>query len=238
VTRTALVTGAAGGIGSAIARALADGGYRVGLCDSDPDVEELGAPFRVFDIADRQACEQAIAELEQELGAPFDTLVAAAAVVDNIAPAAEFPPEAWERELAVNLSGAFWCARVLSRGMAERGFGRIVVISSGAASYGQPGQVAYSATKAGLIGMVHTLAAELAPAGVTCNAVVPGLIATPRVVSWKNSAERIRSRIPVGRLGEPAEVGALVRFLCSDDAAYVTGACIPIDGGLWLNTGG
>jgi acetoacetyl-CoA reductase len=67
---------------------------------------------------------------------------------------------------------------------------------------------------------------------------VPGMIATPRVVSWKNSAERIRSRIPVGRLGEPAEVGALVRFLCSDDAAYVTGACIPIDGGLWLNTGG
>lgn len=232
MSRTALVTGAAGGIGSAIVRALADGGYRVGLCDSNRDVEDIGAPFRVFDIADRQACEQAIAELEQELGAPFDTLVAAAAMVDNIAPAAEFPPDAWERELAVNLSGAFWCARVLSRGMADRGFGRIVMISSGAASYGQPGQVAYAASKAGLTGMVCTLAAELAPNGVTCNAVVPGMIATPRVLSWTNPAEGI----PAGRLGDPVEVAALVRFLCSDDAAYVTGACIPIDGGLWLNT--
>lgn len=232
MSRTALVTGAAGGIGSAIVRALADGGYRVGLCDSNRDVEDIGAPFRVFDIADRQACEQAIAELEQELGAPFDTLVAAAAMVDNIAPAAQFPPDAWERELAVNLSGAFWCARVLSRGMADRGFGRIVMISSGAASYGQPGQVAYAASKAGLTGMVCTLAAELAPNGVTCNAVVPGMIATPRVLSWTNPAEGI----PAGRLGDPVEVAALVRFLCSDDAAYVTGACIPIDGGLWLNT--
>jgi NAD(P)-dependent dehydrogenase (short-subunit alcohol dehydrogenase family) len=240
--RAALVTGAGGAIGSAIARALAEAGYRVGLCDRDSVVEEVSAALpgacaaRVFDIADREACERAIADLAGELGAPFDTLVAAAAIVDNIAPVPEFPPDAWERELAVNLSGAFWCARALSGGMRERGFGRIVVISSGAADFGQPGQVAYGASKAGLTGMVRTLAAELGPAGVTCNVVVPGMIATPRVLSWTSSAERIRSRIPLGRLGETAEVAALVRFLCSEDAAYVTGASIPVDGGIWLKS--
>jgi NAD(P)-dependent dehydrogenase (short-subunit alcohol dehydrogenase family) len=246
VTRAALVTGAGGAIGGAIARALAADGYRVGLCDSDPVVNEVCAELassnaaaraaaRVFDVADRPAAERALAELADELGAQFDTLVGAAAIVDNIAPSPEFPPEVWERELAVNLSGAFWCARALSGGMRDRGFGRIVMISSGAATAGQPNQIAYGTSKAGLLGMVRTLAAELASAGVTCNAVLPGLIATPRVLEWNEPEDSIRGRIPVGRMGSTEEVAALVRFLCSDDAAYVTGACIPIDGGLWLN---
>jgi NAD(P)-dependent dehydrogenase (short-subunit alcohol dehydrogenase family) len=244
MTRAALVTGAGGAIGGAIARALAADGYRVGLCDSDPAVEEAcaglangdgRAAWRVFDVADRDASEHAVGELASELDAPFDTLVAAAAIVDHIAPSPEFPPDDWERELAVNLSGAFWCARALSGGMRDRGFGRIVMISSGAATAGQPNQIAYGASKAGLLGMVRTLAAELAHVGVTCNAILPGVIATPRVLSWNEPDESIRARIPVGRLGCTDEVAALVRFLCSDDAAYVTGACIPVDGGLWLN---
>jgi NAD(P)-dependent dehydrogenase (short-subunit alcohol dehydrogenase family) len=242
VSRAALVTGAGGAVGGAIARALGEAGYSVGLCDSNPLVERVSAElpegraaWRVFDVADREASERALAELAGELGTPFDSLVAAAAIVDNVAPSPEFPPADWERELAVNLSGAFWCARALSGGMRERGFGRIVLISSGAATAGQPNQIAYGTSKAGLLGMMRTLAAELAPAGVTCNAVLPGVIATPRVESWKESAASIRARIPVGRLGRIEEVAALVRFLCSDDAAYVTGACIPIDGGLWLN---
>jgi NAD(P)-dependent dehydrogenase (short-subunit alcohol dehydrogenase family) len=244
MTRSALVTGAGGAIGCAIARALAADGYRVGLCDSNPVVENVcaelanggaGAAARVFDVADRDASERALTELAAELDAPFDTLVAAAAIVDHIAPSPDFPPEDWERELAVNLTGAFWCARALSGGMRDRGFGRIVVISSGAATAGQPNQIAYGASKAGLLGMMRTLAAELAHVGVTCNAVLPGVIATPRVESWNEPETSIRARIPAGRLGRTDEVAALVRFLCSDDAAYVTGACIPIDGGLWLN---
>jgi len=237
MARTALVTGAGGAIGGAIARTLADAGYRLGLCDSNPAVEEL-APLgaaRVFDVADREASERALAELADELGSPFDTAVMAAAIVDHIAPAAEFPTEYWERELAVNLSGAFWCARALAPAMLERGFGRIVMISSGAATAGQPLQVAYSTSKAGMLGLVRTLAAEFAPHGITCNAVLPGLIATPRVESWNEPTESIRARIPAGRMGRSEEVASLVRFLCSEDAAYVTGACIPIDGGLWLN---
>lgn len=238
--RTALVTGAAGTIGSSIAAALHEQGWRVALCDQSAEVEAAaaslpGSSWRTFDVADREACEQAFASLAGELGTGFDALVAAAAIVDNIAPATGFPPERWERELAVNLSGAFWCARALGAGMCERGFGRIVVISSGAATAGQPNQIAYSASKAGLLGLTRTLAAELSPAGVTCNAVIPGVIATPRVLSWRESEESIRRRIPAGRLGEPGDVAALVRFLCSDEAAYITGACIPVDGGLWLN---
>jgi len=235
VTRTALVTGAAGGIGSAIARALADGGYRVGLCDSDPDVEELGAPFRVFDIADRQACEQAIAELEQELGAPFDTLVAAAAVVDNIAPAAEFPPEAWERELAVNLSGAFWCARVLSRGMAERGFGRIVFLSSVSAERGGGvfGGVAYSAAKAAQLGFAKALAREVGPHGITVNSVAPGLIDTDITggALEGDTKTQLLAGIHVGRNGQVTDVADLITYLCRAQTGYITGATYDINGG-------
>ena len=236
--RRALVTGAGGAIGGAIARALATDGYSVGLCDRDAAVEEVRESLagthaaRIFDVANREASEAAMDEMAGELGGPFDTLVTAAAIVDNIASASEFPPESWERELAVNLSGAFWCARALAPAMLERGFGRIVVLSSGAGLVGQPRQVAYSATKAGLLGLVRTLAAEFAPQGVTCNAVLPGLIATPRIEGWT----RLQERVPVGRFGRTDEVASLVRFLCSDEAAYITGACIPVDGGLWLNS--
>ena len=246
MSRTALITGAAGGIGREIAGALAAAGHDVAVCDRDERVREVAAGLAgaggtrtaagVFDIADAAAVRTGVAELAAEL-APFDLLVSNAAIVDQIAPALEFPPEGFERELAVNLSGAFWAAQALASGMVERGFGRIVVISSGAATGGLPGQVAYSASKAGLLGMVRTLATELGGAGVTCNAVLPGLIGTEKVQAMPEQiTERALRRIPAGRVGEMAEVAALVAFLCSEPAGYINGACIPIDGGQSLNT--
>ncbi len=231
------MTGAAGGIGRRIARELAAAGHAVALCDVDPRVEEAAeecgaSGWRTFDVADRDAVEEAVSAL-----GPFDALVSNAAIVDQIHPALGFPPEGFERELAVNLTGAFWCARAAAPAMAERGFGRIVVISSGAATSGLPGQVAYSASKAGLLGMVRTLAVELAASGVTVNAVLPGMIATEKVRAMPEKvAARAVRRIPVGRFGGMEEVAALVAFLCSERASYLTGACIPVDGGLGLNT--
>jgi NAD(P)-dependent dehydrogenase (short-subunit alcohol dehydrogenase family) len=246
VGRTALVTGAAGGIGRRIAAALAAAGHDVAVCDRDERVRETAEELAraegvrsaagVFDIADAEAVSAGVAELAAEL-APFDVLVSNAAIVDQIAPALEFPADGWQRELGVNLSGAFWAAQATAPAMVERGFGRIVVISSGAATGGLPGQVAYSASKAGLLGMVRTLATELAPAGVTCNAILPGLIGTEKVKAMPDQiTERALRRIPAGRVGEMEEVAALVAFLCSEQAGYVTGACIPIDGGQSLNT--
>lgn len=241
----ALVTGAAGGIGRRIAWALAAGGHDVAVCDRDERVRDVAAELAAgdvraaaatFDVADREAVRAGVEELADGLG-PFDVLVSNAAIVDQIAPALDFPADGFERELRVNLTGAFWVAQALAPGMVERSFGRIVVISSGAATGGLPGQVAYSASKAGLLGMVRTLATELAPSGVTCNAILPGLIGTEKVGAMPEQVtERALRRIPAGRVGEMDEVAALASFLASEPAGYITGACIPIDGGQSLNT--
>jgi NAD(P)-dependent dehydrogenase (short-subunit alcohol dehydrogenase family) len=226
-----LVTGAAGGIGRRVATALADAGHQVVAADLSPAVAEVG-PHAVFDVADREACRAAVDE-----HGPFDALVSCAAIVDQVHSAASFPPDGWERELSVNLSGPFWLAQAVAPGMAERGFGRIVVISSGAAEAGLPGQVAYAASKAGLLGMVRTLAVELGRSGVTVNAILPGLIETEKVAAMPEGIkERVVGRTALGRAGSMDEVAALVAHLCSEEGGYITGACIPIDGGGGLNT--
>jgi NAD(P)-dependent dehydrogenase (short-subunit alcohol dehydrogenase family) len=219
----ALVTGAARGIGAAIAERLRADGMDVITLDRLPgcDIE--------LDLATDPLPVERLAEV--------DVCVSNAAVTTTVAPAHRMSAEQWSRDVDVNLSGAFRVVQACLPGMRERRGGRIVVISSTAARDGLPGQVAYAASKAGLLGMVKTLAAEGASRGITANAVLPGMVATEQVRAMPAAVlERVRAALPAGRMAEPAEVAALVSFLASDEAAYVTGQEISIDGGLGLNT--
>jgi NAD(P)-dependent dehydrogenase (short-subunit alcohol dehydrogenase family) len=145
--------------------------------------------------------------------------------------------EQWDLDLEVNLRGAYRVVRACLPGMRERGYGRIVVVSSGAARGGLPGQVAYSASKAGLGGMVRTIAAENAGRGITANAVLPGMVATDAVLAMPDAVrERVLAALPARRFVEPAEIAAVVAFLASPAAGAVTGEEIGVDGGLHLNT--
>jgi acetoacetyl-CoA reductase len=166
-----------------------------------------------------------------------DVCVSNAAITDTIAPAHRMTPEQWRRDIDVNLSGAFRVIQACLGGMRERRFGRVVVISSGAARGGLPGQVAYSASKAGLIGMVKTIAGENAGRGITANAVLPGMVGTEQVRTMPADVlEAVTANLPARRMGTPEEVAALVAFLASEEAGYITGQEIGIDGGFGLNT--
>jgi NAD(P)-dependent dehydrogenase (short-subunit alcohol dehydrogenase family) len=219
--RRALVTGAARGIGAAIAERLRADGLDVVTLDRDP-----GCDLQV-DLA---------AGPLPDVGA-VDVCVSNAAITDTIAPAHRMTEEQWRRDIDVNLSGAFRAVQACLPGMRERRYGRIVVISSGAAVAGLPGQVAYAASKAGLLGMVKTIAAENVRRGITANAVLPGLVATEKVRAMPADVlERATAALPAARMADPAEVAALVAYLASEEAGYVTGQEVGIDGGLGLNT--
>ena len=221
MARRALVTGGARGIGAAIAKRLRSDGLEVATLDREP-----GGDYEV---------DLATGELP-DLG-EVDVCVSNAAITDTIAAAHRMTDEQWERDLAVNLSGAYRVVRACVGGMRERRWGRVVVIASGAAIHGLPGQVAYAASKAGLIGMAKTVAAENAHRGVTANAVLPGMVATEKVKAMPAEIlERLLAELPSGRMAEPDEVAGIVAYLASEEAGYVTGQAIEIDGGAALNT--
>jgi NAD(P)-dependent dehydrogenase (short-subunit alcohol dehydrogenase family) len=217
----ALVTGAARGIGAAITDRLRADGLELVTIDRDE-----GCDHRLDITVD---------ELP-ELG-DISVCVSNAAITDTIAPAHRMTQVQWQRDLGVNLTGAFRVVQACLGGMRERGFGRVIVISSGAARAGLPGQVAYASSKAGLIGMVKTIAAENVARGITANAVLPGMVDTEKVRAMPAEIlGTITGRLPAGRMASPHEIAALVSFLASEDAGYITGEAIGIDGGFGLNT--
>jgi NAD(P)-dependent dehydrogenase (short-subunit alcohol dehydrogenase family) len=256
-----MVTGGARGIGRAIAIALAEAGHDVAVADIHPepytgeryyrlrqrfdtDSEPTVAVARSqgaralaveVDVSDLESVRQAVSQIETDLGA-VDVLVNNAGIVNNLGTLSDMTSDAWSHEISVNLTGAFHCIQAVAPGCADRGFGRIVNIASVAALRPSPGQPAYGASKAAIMALTATTAATYGAYGVTANAVLPGLIATPLVLSMPEELrESALRRVPAGRLGQPEEIAGLVAFLASDIAAYINGAALPCDGG-WLVT--
>jgi 3-oxoacyl-[acyl-carrier protein] reductase len=242
--RTAFVTGGSRGIGRAVATALGAAGHRVAFCySSDHDgaketataVEAAGGEAHAVqtDVADTDAVDRAFSEIEEAFG-PVELLVNNAGITaDGLV--ARMSDEQWDSVLRTNLGGAFHTIRRATPKMMRARFGRIVNVSSVSGQTGQAGQANYSAAKAGLLGLSRAVARELAPRNVTCNVVAPGPIVTSMTEGlpdeWRSWAEQT---VPLGRLGTAEEVGAVVAFLCSDAAGYVTGALVPVDGGLGM----
>ena len=238
--RRVIVTGAAGGIGRAIIAALAAADCRVAACDADGagvDAVAGATTSAEFDVRDRAAVRQGVAGAVTALGG-CDAVVANAGVVDTIHRAERFSEDDWRLDLETNLYGAFNVVQATFEELASAGDGRVVLISSVGAELGIPGQVAYGASKAGLVGMARTLAAEWAPRGVRCNVVMPGMIATPKVRAMSGELQsKLAERVPLARFGTVDELAGVVTFLLSPAAAYITGAVLRVDGGLGLSLG-
>jgi NAD(P)-dependent dehydrogenase (short-subunit alcohol dehydrogenase family) len=235
--RRVIVTGAAGGIGRAVVQALARNDCTVAACDVSgaPVGEVAGAAVTAaFDVRDREALRAGVADAIAALGG-CDAVVANAGVVDTIHRAERFSDDEWRKDLETNLYGAFYLAQAAFEALAESGDGRVVLISSAGAETGIPGQVAYGASKAGLVGMARTLAAEWAPQGIRCNVVMPGFIATPKVLAMPDQVKQsVTARIPLMRFGAIDELAGTVSFLLSPAAAYINGAVLRVDGGFGL----
>ncbi|MEO7050267.1 MAG: acetoacetyl-CoA reductase [Rhodanobacter sp.] len=244
--RTAIVTGGIGGLGTEICRRLAQAGRQVVAVDLAARAERLAAfrreladldgaiAFEPADVSDFDSCQQLAARVEQQYGS-IDIVVNAAGITRD-ASLRKMTPQQWHELMHVNLDGVFNLCRNVVEGMTARGFGRIVNISSVNGQTGQFGQTNYSAAKAGVHGFSMALARETARKGVTVNTVSPGYCDTPMVAAV--SAEiraQIIAGIPVGRLGSPADIARAVAFLAADDAGYITGANLPVNGGYFMS---
>jgi 3-oxoacyl-[acyl-carrier protein] reductase len=236
--KTALITGATGPIGGSIARTLHAQGATVGISGTRREVldrlaSDLGERAHVLpcDLAEAGETEALVPRAEEAMG-QLDILIANAGVArDNLL--VQLRDEDWERVIAINLSATFRLSRAAVRGMMRRRFGRIIAITSVVGTTGNPGQANYVAAKAGIAGMMKAIALEYAKRGVTANCVAPGFIVTPMTDKLNDKQrEVILSKIPASRAGTPEEVGAAVAFLASNEAAYVTGQTLHVNGGM------
>jgi 3-oxoacyl-[acyl-carrier protein] reductase len=236
--RKALVTGATGGLGQAIARTLHGAGATVALSGTKPEAleafaQELGerAAAVPANLSDTAAVEALVPAAEEAIG-PLDILVNNAGITrDNLF--IRMKDEEWDAVLAVNLTAAFRLSRAAVKGMMRRRHGRIIGIGSVVGTTGNPGQANYAAAKAGLVGLTKALAGEVASRGITVNCIAPGFIASPMTDALNDKQkEGILTRVPAGRLGEGAEVAAACLYLASMEAGYVTGQTLHVNGGM------
>jgi 3-oxoacyl-[acyl-carrier protein] reductase len=235
--KTALVTGATGGIGGEIARALHRQGAKVAVSGTRREVlETLAAeigngPVLPCDLTNKDSVEALIPDAEKALG-QVDILVCNAGITkDNLF--VQLKDEDWEQVLNVNLTSTFRLARAATKLMMRKRFGRLIGITSVVGVTGNPGQANYTATKAGMIGMFKSIGKEYAKRGVTANCIAPGFIATPMTDKLNDKQkEAILAMVPAGKLGTGADVAAAVVYLASDEAAYVTGQTLHVNGGM------
>ena len=240
MARVALVTGGSRGIGEAISIALKDAGYKVAANYGGNDEaanafkEKTGLPVYKFDVGDFAACQAGVAAVEADLG-PVEVLVNNAGITRD-GMLHKMSLENWQAVIRTNLDSAFNLTRCVIEGMRERGFGRIVTISSINGQKGQMGQANYSAAKAGVIGFTKAVAQENAFKGITANVVAPGYVGTEmvRAVPEEVLNTKILPLIPVGRLAEPEEVARCVVFLAADEAGFITGSTLSANGGQYM----
>ena len=228
--RVALVTGGSSGIGAAVAQRLLDEGARVASLDL-----RAGAPAGVLavvaDVSDSRQVDSEVARVEAELG-PVDVLVCSAGVPGRSLRTVEITDEEWRRVLAINADGVFYCNRSVIPGMVERGYGRIVNVASIAGKEGNPMAAAYAASKAAVIALTKAFGKDLARSGVLVNCIAPAVVETPILDAIsREHVDYMVERIPMGRMGTPEEVAALVCWLASDECSFSTGATYDISGG-------
>lgn len=232
MARSVLVTGGNRGIGLAIARDLAERGHNVAVTHRGS-----GAPEGLFgvhaDVTDTEQIDAAFAEVEQHQG-PVEVVVSNAGITDDTL-LMRMDEDQFTRVVDANLTGAYRVAKRASRGMLKAKWGRFVFISSVVGLMGSPGQVNYAASKAGLVGIARSLTRELGSRNITANVVAPGFVSSEMTDAvGEDRKKEILAQVPAGRYAEPAEVAAAVGFLASDEAAYINGAVLPVDGGLGM----
>lgn len=247
MSRVAVVTGGASGIGLGVARQFATDGHRIAIFDRnaaalDVAADELrsaGATVvaATVDVADRASVDAGFAQVRAELGR-VEILVTSAGI-ESFTPVLDITAESWDRIIAVNLSGTFTCAQAAIPDMVAAGWGRIVTISSSSAQSGSRRMAHYVASKGGVVGLTKALAVEYAPNGITVNTIPPGFIDTPmaRAAAARGDMppiDAVAARTPVRRAGTPEDIAAACAFLCSDDAGYITGQLIGVNGGWYL----
>ncbi len=240
MARVALVSGGTRGIGEAVSGSLQAAGYRVAACYGGNDEaaakfnQATTIPVYKWDVGDFEACQRGVAQVEADLG-PIEVLINNAGITRD-GMLHRMTPDNWRAVIMTNLDSLFNMTRNVIEGMRQRGFGRIISISSINGQKGQMGQTNYSAAKAGIIGFTKALAQENAFKGITVNAIAPGYIATEMVRALPEEVlqSKIVSQIPVGRLGEAEEIGRCVVFLAADEAGFITGSTLTANGGQYM----
>jgi beta-ketoacyl ACP reductase len=240
-SRSVLVTGGNRGIGLAVAQRLVADGHKVAVThrgsgiSADAEFTDANRLFAVkCDVTDAEAIDRAFTEVEQHQGA-VEVLVCNAGIVDNTL-LMRMDEDRFASVLDANLTGAFRCAKRANRAMLRAKWGRIVFLGSVVGQMGAPGQINYSASKAGLVGVARSIAREIGSRNITANVVAPGFIDTDmtREEMKEEFKEKVLQAIPAARIGHPEEVAAAISFLASDDASYINGAIIPVDGGMGM----